>query len=148
MDSATRCAAYSVSDGSNQACQDSIRDLQGVCLPNSTSLNTTNVYISPRDRTQQELEDIIAIGLRIVRPSPQCEEVIVPFLCLYYLRPCDGGGEVSYHPSVEDCVIVSTEICPREWAETDNLLSSAGESLPSCEEIANEESIQCDFVGM
>ncbi len=95
----------------------------------------TDVLISPCGQTQQELEEILTIGLRVVRPSPQCEEVIVPFLCLYYLRPCDGGGEVSYHPSVEDCVTVSTEICAREWAVADDLVSSLGESLPSCEEL-------------
>ncbi len=93
----------------------------------------TDVHISPRGQTQQELEEILTIGLRVVRPSPQCEEVIVPFLCLYYLRPCDGGGEVTYRPSVQDCVTVSTEICPREWEETDNLLRSLGASLPPCE---------------
>ncbi len=107
----------------------------------------TDVLIFPRDWTQQELEDILTIGLRVVRPSPQCEEVIVPFLCLYYLRPCDGGGEVTYRPSVEDCVTVSTELCPREWTEIDNLLSNVGESLPSCEGLGNETSFQCRFIG-
>ncbi len=139
------CVPYSTSSDSTQLCQDSVHTLQRDCLSNSTSFNTTDVRISPRDWTQQELEDILTIGIRVVRPSPQCEEVIVPFLCLYYLRPCYGGGEVTYRPSVEDCVTVNTELCPREWAETDDFLSSLGESLPSCEELPTYTSGDCSI---
>ncbi len=145
--SSSECALYSTDNASEQVCQDVFHTLHGACLPNSTSLNIADAYISPRDRTQQELEEILTIGLRVVRPSPQCEEVIVPFLCLYYLRPCDGGGEVTYRPSVEDCVTVSTEICLREWAVADDLLSKVGESLPSCEELGKDNDHQCNIAG-
>ncbi len=128
-------------------CQDVIRTFHKSCHPGSSPLNTTDVYISPRGQTQQVLEGILSAGLIVVSPSPQCEEVIVPFLCLYYLRPCDGGGEVTYRPSVEDCVTVSTEICPREWAVADYLLSNLGESLPSCDDFESEQSLQCDVIG-
>ncbi len=147
MDSISGCTLYSISDSATQVCQDTLRTLHGNCLLNASSLNTTDVYISPRGRSQEDLENILSVGLGVVCPSPECEAVIVPFLCLYYLRLCDGEGEVTYRPSVEDCVGVSTEICPREWAQADSLLRNLGESLPSCEALGNEESLQCKVKG-
>ncbi len=139
------CALYSYSSTSSQVCQGVISSLRATCTNSSC---TTDVYISPRGRSQEDLENILALGLGVVRPSPECEAVIVPFLCLYYLRVCSDGNEINYRPSVEDCMEVSTEICPREWAQADNLLRQVGESLPSCEALGNEDAFQCGIIGM
>ncbi len=42
---------------------------------------------------------------------------------------------------------VSTEICPREWAQADSLLRQVGESLPSCEALGDEDTLQCEITG-
>ena len=140
------CTLYTFSENSDQKCQDAVRSFHGTCLPKSESSNTTDVYISPRDQTQEALENIISLGINFVNSTSQCQEVIIPFLCFYYLRPCDADG-VTYQPSVEDCIDVSTHICPREWAQTNCLLQSFGQSLPTCSMLESEASLQCDIVG-
>ena len=99
---------------------------------------TSEIYVSPGDRTQEEIESIVLIGKNLAT-SPECEEAVVPFLCQYFFSPCDSSGE-SYLPSSEECRVVSTEICPSEWQLASNLPSV---SLPSCDTLP-ETSLSCN----
>ena len=118
-------------------CKEALQELQ-TCLPSGQgNSNTSDIYVSPGDRTQEEIESIVLIG-KSLADSPECEEVVVPFLCQYYFGPCDSSRE-SYLSS-DECTIVSTEICPAEWELAKDL---PGISLPSCGTLP-EMSLSCN----
>ena len=131
------CVVYNTANG---VCKDVLQELQ-TCLPDGhdqSSSNTSEIYVSAGEDIQEKYESIVLIG-KSLADSPECEEVVVPFLCQYFFSPCDGSGE-SYLPSSEECRVVSTEICPSEWELANNLL---GIFLPSCDTLP-EMSLSCN----
>ena len=113
------------------ACQDYLLTLQG-CLPNRQS--SSDVYVSAIDQVETEGQvNLLLNGLRdFVRPSPECQAAVEPFLCLYLFGLCDSSG-VAYGPSFEECVFISTDVCASEWSRANSLLIQVGLSpLPEC----------------
>ena len=104
------------------------------CLPDR--LGSSDIHISPRDgEDQEELEiqaKLLLNGLSspLISASPECEEAVLPFLCLYLFSLCDSNGTL-YQPSSMDCVTISTVVCAREWIIATNFLGQ--EALPQCE---------------
>ena len=68
-------------------------------------------------------------GLHLIGASPECEAVALPFYCLYLFGLCDASGKL-HHPSRDDCLRVSTEVCATEWATASSLSPTL---LPECE---------------
>ena len=107
---------------------------QQSCLPDR--LGSSDIYITPRDGVDQdELEiqaELLLNGLssQLISASPECEEAVLPFLCLYLFRLCDSNGTL-YQPSSGDCVTISTVVCEREWIAATTILGQ--ERLPQCE---------------
>ena len=67
--------------------------------------------------------------VHIAESSPECEEAVLPFLCLYLFGLCDSN-ETLYQPSSVDCVTISTVVCAREWIAATNILGQ--DALPQC----------------
>ena len=113
------------------ACTDVLRDFQN-CLPDRQS--ASDIYIALREHEEQEAIEIEAqqlqTELQFLEPSHECKQAVVPFLCLYLFRVCDSTGKL-HHPSYNQCVYISTDICAREWRQATEYLGSG--VLPSCE---------------
>ena len=116
-------------------CRDVLQSQQS-CLPDG--LGSSEIHISPRDGdNQEELEiqaQLLLNGLSspLISASPECEEAVLPFLCLYLFSLCDSDGTL-YQPSSMDCVTISTVVCAREWIIATMLLGQ--ERLPQCESL-------------
>ena len=114
------------------------------CLSGRTS--SGEIYIrstSNSDDTQKDLEEraiqLLRFGLPLLNPSPECEDVIEPFLCFYLFGLCDSSGEL-YLPSADECMSLMTDLCEREWEEAVDFLGP--DVLPQCESLP-EISLQC-----
>ena len=115
------------------ACR-SVLQSQQDCLPDR--LGSSDIRISPRDGVDQEELEIQAglllngLSSPLISASPECEEAVLPFLCLYLFGLCDSNGTL-YQPSSGDCVTISTVVCEREWIAATTILGP--EVLPQCE---------------
>ena len=112
------------------------------CLPDR--VGSSDVYISlPDGDNQDDIEirarTLVRFGLPRVGTSPECQEAVVPFLCLFLYPLCDSEGTL-YRPSSMDCVTISTGVCEREWMEAVNLLGPG--VLPQCESLPST-SLMC-----
>ena len=81
---------------------------------------------------QQNEEESIAsqILLRLdnfIKPSPECRELVVPFLCLYQFGLCDMSG-IIIQPTIGQCEEIRDVVCPTEWATALRF----GIDLPDC----------------
>ena len=82
-------------------------------------------------------------GIAFLNPSPQCREVILPFLCLFVFKLCDLDSH--FHNSLrEDCLEIRDDICAEEWLSAVNFLGDR--VLPICEDLPDITD-ECD-VGM
>ena len=97
------------------------------CLADPNTSSEIHIAASSSDRGQQAQQFLT--GLQILNPSPECREVVEPFLCLYVFGLCDSSGEL-YLPSSGECETLTTETCAREWTMAQSLLSS--DQLPQC----------------
>ena len=115
---------------SHTTCQDSLQTLQA-CLPGRQ--HSSDVHISATNQEEMEMQaSQILNGLSALSPSPECQAVVQPFLCLYLFGLCSTSG-VTYQPSFEECVYISTEICASEWTRANSFLALLGmPSLPEC----------------
>ena len=77
---------------------------------------------------EQQVQQLLN-GLRFLNPTPECREVVEPFLCLYTFGLCDSSGEL-YLPSSGECETLTTETCAREWTMAVSLLPN--DLLPKC----------------
>ncbi len=67
-------------------------------------------------------------GLRAFA-SPECVEVVIPFLCLHLFGGvCDEDG-LQHLPTISECVDISTGPCSKEW----ELARTFGFPLPNCD---------------
>ena len=77
---------------------------------------------------------------QLLNPSPECSEVVEPFLCLYYFGLCDSSGEL-YLPSTGECETLKTQTCAREFQIAISFLGNA--SLPQCSTLPSDREIDC-----
>lgn len=117
------------------ACQGSLLALQG-CLPGRQQ--GSDVHVSTTNQEEMEMQaNQLLDGLNAFNPSPECEAVIQPFLCLYLFGLCSSSG-VAYQPSFEECVYISTNACTSEWTHLNNFLMMLElPSLPDCTSFSN-----------
>ena len=111
-------------------CRDSLIFLQNCLSFNDTS--DSDVYIAEGLDTA-ELDEQIAnfkAGLRFISATPECEDLALPFFCLYLFGLCDASGKL-HQPSRDECIHISTDICAVEWATAIDLLPE--NTLPQCE---------------
>ena len=71
----------------------------------------------------------ILFGLdNFIKPSPECRELVVPFLCLYQFGLCDTSG-IFIQPTIGQCEEIRDVVCRTEWAT----FQGFGVDLPDCE---------------
>ena len=71
----------------------------------------------------------ILLGLdNFIKLSPECRELVVPFLCLYLFGLCDMSG-IFIQPTIGQCEEIRDVVCRTEWATA--LRFSI--DLPDCE---------------
>lgn len=103
------------------------------CFSVSSSLPTI-----PSTIDQQQVEtDISRLleALPLVRPSPDCERRIRPFLCLQVFGLCGSNG-THHTTSRETCTQLRDMICVREWNLAASFLGNDGSDvLPVCESL-------------
>ena len=58
----------------------------------------------------------IQYGLdNFINPSPECRELMVPFLCLHLFGLCDMSG-IFIRPTIVQCEEIRDVVCHTEWA--------------------------------
>ena len=70
----------------------------------------------------------ILFGLNnFLNPSPECRELVVPFLCLYQFGLCGMSG-IFIQPTIGQCEEIRDVVCRTEWATALRF----GINLPDC----------------
>ena len=77
-------------------------------------------------------------GVELLRPSTQCKEEVLPFLCVHLLSICSDSGE-PLQPSRSQCENIRDNVCSREWQEALTFKID----LPTCSSLP-ESSSYCD----
>ena len=97
------------------------------CLPDSSI--SSEIFVSSTSSELEQQAQLLMFGLQSLNPTPECREVVEPFLCLYIFGLCDSSGEL-YLPSSGECETITTETCASEWTMAVSLLGS--DQLPQC----------------
>ena len=108
----------------------------------SDRCGNTNIFVrtlASQERLESEVSSLLS-RLQLLSPSPECSEVVGPFLCFYYFGLCDSSGEL-YLPSSGECETLTTETCAREFQIAVSFLGSA--NLPQCNTLSPTE-IDCN----
>ena len=88
-----------------------------------------------QQHNQESTASQLIANLRFLTPSPQCEEAVIPFLCLFLFGLCDGSG-VSIQPTSGQCEELRDDVCSTEWSTA----LAFGVDLPDCEIFPLEQS--------
>ncbi len=129
------CAQTEVYHG--DTCKEALQDVQS-CLMGDQG--DGNVYI-PASGSQDAIETnahTLIFSLPLLRPSQECEEALVPLLCLYLFKLCTMNGSL-HQPSSQQCSDVSGNICASEWKTAEAFIGR--ESLPDCTLLPEHEGL-------
>ena len=99
------------------------------CIPDRCGNSEVYVRMSASQGSLELQVSSLLDRLQLLRPSPECREVVEPFLCFYYFGLCDSSGGL-YLPSSGECETITTETCAREFQIAVSVLGSA--NLPQC----------------
>ena len=106
------------------------------CVPHCRCSSEIYVQLSAK---QEDVES--QVTLQLSNPSPECGEVVEPFLCFYYFGLCGSSGEL-YLPSAGECETLKTQTCAREFEIAVSILGNA--SLPQCKVLPSDREIDCN----
>ena len=106
----------------NSVCENSLVDILS-SMNCDTDLGG-NILVKQNDESTASQ---ILFGLDIINPSPECRELVVPFLCLYQFGLCDMSG-IFIQPTIGQCEEIRDVVCPTEWATA----LGFGIDLPDC----------------
>lgn len=116
---------------SGEVCRNELMSLQACFSGVQASLtvpSTINQKQGENDATQ------LLTNLPLLRPGPECEVSIRPFLCLHIFGLCDT--ERNYHTTLRAaCAELRDNKCVSEWAMAVQFLPPG--SLPVCENLPN-----------
>ena len=122
-------------------CREVLQTQQG-CLPDRNATGNIIIAMDP-SLSQQDKEEqarqLIA-GLPLLDPSPECLEVVVPFLCFYIFPLCDSSGR-PYQPSAAECNTLTGGICAQEFETAAAFVT--GDQLPQCQ-LLPETTLECN----
>ncbi len=85
-------------------------------------------------RDEESTARQLTAGFSFLNPSPECEEEVVPFLCLFLFGLCDSSG-VSLQPTSGQCEHLRDGVCSTEWSTA----LSIGVDLPDCNSFPAEQ---------
>ena len=118
-----------------------------VCLSELTkwqqcfSPQSSAIYL-PSDTNQEEAEvtaNSLLLSLPLLSPSPECEAVIRPFLCLYLFGSCDSDNQ-PHRGTQSTCERLRDDVCAQEWALAEMFLGQG--VLPHCDDLQQERECQ------
>ena len=108
----------------------SVRERSNVNIPSGNNQETGELTVS---RLLQ--------GLPLLSPSPECEEAIKPFLCLYLFGSCDTDNQL-HQATQADCLRLRDGVCTQEWVLAVRFLGPG--VLPDCDALTKQEdAFQC-----
>ena len=98
-----------------------------------------NMIIRIPNETNQAASELtvsrLIQGLPLLSPSPECEETIKPFLCLYLFGSCDTDNQL-HQATQADCLRLRDGVCAQEWALAERFLGPG--VLPDCDTLIKE----------
>ena len=125
-----------------EVCKNELKEWQE-CFSGPQTVGTNQSIHIASNIDQEEMEEMASLflgtGLLILRPSPECEAAIRPFLCLHLFGTCDTDNQFR-HTSMVDCVRIRDEVCPQEWVQAVGFLGEG--VLPDCEELSMKQ-VEC-----
>jgi len=138
MNTSATCSEVEAYSG--EVCRDELTSLQ-TCFSGVTSPPPAlNTILQMDQQTAEENAMSLVNGLPFLRPSEECMEAIVPFLCLAIFPLCDSNNNL--HTILrEDCLNLRDSFCVDLWNEAMAILGPG--VLPVCEELPdiNDECI-------
>ena len=131
------CEQVSVYSG--DVCRNELLLLQA-CLSGVTSPPPALNIPSSIDQETGESDAMSLVnGLSFLNPSQQCQEAIIPFLCISIFNLCDSSNTL--HTSLrEDCLYIRDDVCVSEWNTAVEFLGAY--VLPVCEELPDDITMQ------
>ena len=88
----------------------------GICRDELLSLQTCFSDVTSPPPAETDENDIMSLvnGLSLFRPSQQCREAILPFLCIFIFNLCDNNNTL--HTILrEDCLHIRDDVCAEVW---------------------------------
>ncbi len=117
-----------------QTCRNELQERRRYFKRTQTGDNEIYIFSSINQSEMEENAVILANGLPLLTPSPECSEAFKDFLCLYMFSLCIDGEEL--RASRPECINVSSVICQKEWKMAVAILGEG--ALPSCTKLSNE----------
>ena len=103
---------------------------------------TSNI-ISDQSHAENEIKDLLFALDVLIKPSDECRDAVVPFLCLYTFGLC-GEYDNDYRPTAAECSNVRDSVCENEWIQAAELLVLYGQPpLPNCSHLDND-GLECN----
>ena len=115
--------------------------LQALTRCESPDRGRSDVYytsntISDQSRAEEEIGDLFSALDFVIKPSDECRDAVVPFLCLYTFGLC-GEYDTDYQPTAAECSNIRDSVCENEWRQAADLLILYGQPpLPDCSHLA------------
>ena len=107
----------------NSVCENSLVDILS-SMNCDTDLGESILVQQNDESTARQ----ILFGLNnLIKPSSECRELVVPFLCLYQFGLCDTSG-IFIQPTIGQCEEIRDVVCRTEWATALRF----GIDLPDC----------------
>lgn len=137
LEGETLCDRYGIS-ATNYTCQcDTQYNMQGVCRSSLLSWQqcsgaSTSGQVNV-DSNDDNSEATIEMVISFTKSNQQCQDVALPFLCLYLFPFCDCKASSSkYVASEEICEYARDKACSTEWNLVNLLYPSL---LPECSDL-------------
>ena len=83
-------------------------------------------------------------GISIFKPSDECKDLALPFMCLFIFGLCDSNSQL-YQPTMEECDMVTEGVCEGVFNDLEDAAAAIGQAdqLPQCE-LLPETSLNCN----
>ena len=123
---------------SGDICRDKLLSLQ-TCFSGVTS--PPPALNIPSSIDQETGESDVMTLVNDLSSSQQCQEAIIPFLCISLFNLCDSSNTLhTIHTTREDCLYVRDYICTSEWSMAVKFLGA--DALPVCKDLSNN-TVEC-----
>ena len=138
QDIVSTCAQVTVYSG--DICRNELLSLQ-TCLSGVTSPPPALNIPSSIDQETGESDAMRLVnGLSFLSPSQQCQEAVIPFICISIFNLCDSSNTL--HTALkEDCLYIRDDVCVSEWSMAVELLGA--DFFPVCEELPVSITLEC-----
>ena len=138
QDIVSTCVQVTVYSG--DICKNELLSLQ-TCFSGVTSPSPA---LSIPSSIDQETGESVAMrlvkGLSFLNSSQQCQEAVIPFLCISIFNLCDSSNTL--HTALrEDCLHIRDDVCVTEWSTAVEFLGA--DVLPVCEELPDDITVEC-----